>query len=73
VGLERVGPEAAMKCPIDQNRASVEALVAEIARSPIVVAEPVSLFPAGFEEVDLAILAWLAGEARRMRRSAALM
>ena len=41
--------------------------MAEIARSPIVVAQPATLLPAGFEDVDVAILAWLAAEARRMR------
>jgi hypothetical protein len=34
---------------------------------------PPTLLPPGFEEVDLAILNWLAGEAQRMRRSFALM
>ena len=62
-----------MKCPMDQNPVSVETIATTIARSPIVVLPPVTLLPAGFEEVDLAILNWLAGEARRMRRSFALM
>jgi hypothetical protein len=62
-----------MKCRMDQNPVSVETIAATIARSPIVVLPPVTLLPAGFEEVDLAILNWLAGEARRMRRSFALM
>ena len=62
-----------MKCPMDQNRVSVETIAATIAGSPIVVRPSVTLLPAGFEEVDLAILSWLAGEAQRMRRSFALM
>ena len=32
-----------------------------------------TLLPAGFEEVDVAILDWIAAEARRMRRSLSLM
>ena len=63
-----------MKCPMDQNPASVETIAATIAGSPIVVVPPVALLPAGFEEVDVAILNWLAAEAARMRsRSFALM
>ena len=56
-----------MKCPMDQNPSAVETLAAAIARSPIVVLPPATLLPAGFEEVDVAILNWLAAEARRMR------
>jgi hypothetical protein len=59
--------------PMDQSFASVETLAAAIARSPIVVRQSATPLPAGFDEVDLAILAWLAGEAQRMRRHAALM
>ena len=62
-----------MKCPMDQNPVSVETITATIAGSPIVVLPPVTLLPACFEEVDLAILNWLAGEAQRMRRSFELM
>ena len=50
-----------MKCPMDQNPVSVETIAATIAGSPIVVLPPVTLLPAGFETVDLAILNWLAG------------
>jgi len=64
---------AAMKCPMDQNPVSVEAIAATIAGSPIVVVPPVTLLPAGFEEVDVAILNWLAAEAQLTRRSFALM
>jgi hypothetical protein len=62
-----------MKCPMDQNPVSVETITATIAGSPIVVLPPVTLLPPGFEEIDVAILNWLAGEARHMRRSFALM
>jgi hypothetical protein len=70
----QIKPEAAMKCPMDQNPVSVETIAATIAASTIVVMPPVTLLPAGFEDVDLAILTWLAGEAARMRsRNFALM
>jgi hypothetical protein len=59
--------------PTDQSFASVETLMAEIARSPIVILQSAPPLPAGFDEVDVAILAWLAGEAQRMRRHATLM
>ena len=62
-----------MKFSMDQDPVGVEALVAAIARSPIIVLPPVTLLPAGFEELDVAILNWLAAEARRMRRSLSLM
>jgi hypothetical protein len=58
---------------MDQNPVSVETIAATIAGSPIVVLPPVTLLPAGFDAVDLAILNWLAGEALRLRRSFALM
>jgi hypothetical protein len=58
-----------MSYPMDQKFVSVETLTAAIARSPIVVAQSPTLLPDGFEEVDLAILAWLAGEAQRVRRA----
>jgi hypothetical protein len=57
----------------DQDRITVEALVAAIARSPIVVARPVTLLPDGFDEVDVAILNWIAAEARHLRGGFALM
>jgi len=63
-----------MKHPMDQNPVSIEMLVSAIADSPIVVMPPAALLPPGFEDVDLAILAWLADEAARMRsRGFALM
>jgi hypothetical protein len=59
--------------PTDQSFASVETLAAAIARSPIVVRQAATPLPAGFDDVDLAILAWLAGEAQQVRRHATLM
>jgi hypothetical protein len=72
-GAWQVKREAAMKHPMDQNPVSVETLVSAIAESPIMVVAPVTLLPAGYEEVDIAILSWLAGEAARMRRGFARM
>jgi arsenate reductase-like glutaredoxin family protein len=71
VGREE--PEIAMKLSTDQDSLTVEALIATIARSPIVVPRPVTLLPVGFEEVDVAILGWIAAEARRMRHTVVLM
>ena len=61
-----------MKLLVDQNRRTLETLTALIARSPIVVAasaKSAALFPAGFDEVDVAILDWIATEGRRLGRS----
>jgi hypothetical protein len=50
------------------QRSDLEALAAVIARSPIVVArvvarlQPDRRLPAGFEDVDVAILEWIAAE-----------
>jgi len=56
--------------------ADLEGLLAVIARSPIVVARrirpfarPLALLPAGYGEVELAMLDWIAAEARRVRHS----
>jgi hypothetical protein len=53
---------------MDQDLVSVETIGVVIACSPIIVLLPVRL-PPGFDEVDIAILHWLAGEAQRARRS----
>ena len=46
----------------------VETLIAVIARSQIVVARPPRRrLPAGFDDVDIAILNWIAAEGRRAR------
>jgi hypothetical protein len=57
-----------MNSPKDQNPVSVETIGAVIARSPIIVLPPVTLLPPGFDEVDLAVLNWLAAEGQRLRR-----
>jgi hypothetical protein len=53
--------------------ATLWALAAMIARSPIVMPRPAALLPAGFDEVDAAILNWIATEARQLRSRCALM
>jgi hypothetical protein len=56
----------------DHNGLAVETLAAMIAHSHIVVAQPAnpaSRFPAGFDEVDISILDWIAAEGRRVGRS----
>jgi hypothetical protein len=56
----------------NQDRQDLETLVAVIAHSQIIVTEPsgrVSRLPAGFDEVDVAILTWIAAEGRRVGRS----
>jgi hypothetical protein len=59
-----------------EQRPDVETLAAVIARSEIVVARVVAQpagrrrrLPDGFEEVDIAILDWIAREGRRVGRS----
>lgn len=49
----------------------LETLAAIIARSPIVVADrtPARRLPAGFDDIDIAILDWIAAEGRRVGRS----
>jgi hypothetical protein len=50
---------------------TIETLSAVITRSQIVVAQPhcpVLSFPAGFDELDIAVLDWIGTEARRLGR-----
>jgi hypothetical protein len=49
----------------DQVGLILETLVAAVARSPIIVTRPAALFPAGFDEVDVAVLRWIAAETRQ--------
>jgi hypothetical protein len=56
-----------MKLSDDQDAVALETLVAAVVQSPIIVARPAVLLPAGFDEVDLAILNWIAAEARQRR------
>jgi len=60
---------------IDDNSSFAPAtLAAVIARSQIVVAAqaapavPARSFPAGFDDVDIAVLDWIAAEGRRLGR-----
>jgi hypothetical protein len=60
--------EAAMKSGKDQDGLALETLTAVIAHSRIVIAQPATLaqcLPAGFDEIDSAILDWIAAEGRR--------
>jgi hypothetical protein len=50
----------------DQDGLSLETLVSSIALSPIVGPQATQSLPASFEEVDVAVLNWIAAEARRM-------
>lgn len=56
----------------DSDCPTIETLVAAvIAHSQIVVAQPHSLMPSlqsGFEDVDIAVLDWIAAEGRRLGR-----
>ena len=50
---------------------TIEALAAVIAHSQIVVEQPrrpAPRLPAGFDDVDLAVLDWIAAEGRRLGR-----
>jgi hypothetical protein len=58
---------------MDQDPFRLETIAAVIAHSPIVVEQPAARFPAGFEEVDVAILNWIAAEGRRVGRGFVLM
>jgi hypothetical protein len=52
----------------DQDSLSVGAVVVSIAGSPVVAAQPnglVARFLVGFEDVELAVLKWIAAERRR--------
>jgi hypothetical protein len=54
----------------------IATLAAMIAHSQIVVPQPplyLECLPAGYEEIDLAILGWIAAEGRRVGRVLALM
>jgi hypothetical protein len=54
----------------------IATLAAMISHSQIVVPEPpryLDCFPVGYEEIDLAILDWIAAEGRRAGRGLALM
>ena len=58
---------------MNQDQPTLETLVETIERSPIVVARPAPRLPAGFDDVDLAILNWIAAEARLSNRIFTMM
>jgi hypothetical protein len=58
---------------MNQDQPALETLVEAIERSPIVVARPTPRLPAGFDDVDLAILNWIAAEARLSNRIFTMM
>ena len=54
----------------------IATLAAMISHSQIVVPEPprcLECFPAGYEDIDIAILDWIAAEGRRVGGALALM
>ena len=55
-----------MKLSIDQDDVTLEMLVAAIAHSQIVVEGPAKRLPDGFDNVDAAILDWIAAEGHRL-------
>jgi hypothetical protein len=61
-----------MKLGNDLHYPTVETLAAVIAHSQIIMAQPrrpVPRLPAGFDDVDIAVLDWIAAEGRRLGRS----
>jgi len=58
-----------IKLSRDQDSLAFEILATMVTHSQIVVAQPAKPaphFPAGFDEVDIAILDWIAAEGRRV-------
>jgi len=62
-----------MKLAMDRGLVTVETLTVTIGRSPIVIARPALALPAGFEDVDIAVLNWIVAEGRRAGRPFPLM
>jgi hypothetical protein len=61
-----------MKLGNDLDYPTVETLAAVIAHSQIVMAQPqrsAPRLPAGFDDVDVAVLDWIAAEGRRLGRN----
>ncbi|HUZ33623.1 MAG TPA: hypothetical protein VMV19_16205 [Xanthobacteraceae bacterium] len=56
-----------------EQRPTLLALIEVIERSQIVLRRRPDALPAGFGDVDAAILAWIAAEGRRIGRGYALM
>jgi hypothetical protein len=61
-----------MKILIGHDRSLLETLLALIGQSPIAIAKPFADLPAGFTEVDVTVLDWIAAEGRRIRADYAL-
>jgi hypothetical protein len=60
-----------MLVTVDTEHPDLGTLVAVIAHSQIVVATPAAdsrRLPIGFDDVDIAVLEWIAAEGRRRRR-----
>jgi hypothetical protein len=58
------------------DRPALDLIIAVIARSQIVAAAPAAQsasLPAGFDDIDAAMLNWIAAEGRRIGRSFARM
>jgi hypothetical protein len=73
--LPASGPEA-IKAMLVTYYPDIAALAAMIAHSQIVVPQApryLECLPAGYEEVDVAVLEWIAAEGRRVARGLALM
>jgi hypothetical protein len=52
---------------IGRDRSLLATIRALIGRSPIAIAPPIANLPAGFTEVDVTVLDWIAAEGRRIR------
>jgi hypothetical protein len=55
-----------MNILMGRDHSLLEAILALIGPSPIAVAKPIADLPAGFTEVDVAVLDWIAAEGRRI-------
>jgi hypothetical protein len=53
----------------DQDDLLLEMVVSSVAPSPLVEPQATLLLPAGFEEVDVTILKWIAADTRRLYAS----
>jgi hypothetical protein len=53
---------------VSRDHSLLEAILALVGRSQINVAKQVLILPAGFTEVDAAVLEWIAAEGRRIGR-----
>jgi hypothetical protein len=51
----------------------IETLIAAIARSPIVAVQAAARLPVDYDDVDIAILEWIAAEGRRLGRNVRAM